>query len=106
MHCPIRGEGPLRRVLQIRAGHLIIVLGDVMEDINRELCDNPEAHVHLGPCDGFSYKGACSMCSGFVYRDDGTMIHDDGTIFAPVKIFQHVEYEVQLPRSLRREVNV
>ena len=74
--------------------------------MTEQLCENPEAHVHAGPCDGFGYNHQCSMCSGFVHRKkDGTLIHDDGTIFAPVKMFEQTYYEVDLPILLRRNVD-
>jgi len=67
-----------------------------------QLCDRPTTHI--GPCDGFGYLGECAMCSHFVEREDGTLIHENGTIFAPVKAIQEVSYEVQLPQVPRKEI--
>ena len=37
------------------------------------------------------------MCSGFVHRNDGTLIHDDGTIWAQVKEVQpELKYRYEL----------
>lgn len=59
-----------------------------------QLCEKPTTHI--GPCDGFGYKGDCSLCTGFVHRDDGTLVHDDGTIFAPVEEIQRAEFSYRL----------
>ena len=58
--------------------------------------DYTEEHLtrHAGPCDGFGYQGDCSMCSGFIHREDGTIVHENGQIFAPVKI--ETKYEIKL----------
>lgn len=72
----------------------------------REICQLCERETaHIGPCDGFGYKGQCSMCTEFIERQDGTIMHEDGTVFAPVEKIQQVHYEVRLPRFPREVVN-
>jgi len=57
---------------------------------------------HEGPCDGMGYKQDCSMCSGFVERFDGTLVHDDGSIFAPVEeVSKETTYKLKVPGENR-----
>lgn len=63
-----------------------------------------EQSRHVGPCDGMGYKQDCSMCSGFVERFDGTLVHDDGTIFAPVEEINQpsISYRLNTKESSKR----
>lgn len=59
---------------------------------------------HEGPCDGMGYKRDCSMCSGFVERFDGTLINDDGVVFAPVEEINQsqIAYRLKVKESSKR----
>ena len=61
---------------------------------------------HTVTCDGFGHNGECSICSGFLKRDDGTLIHDDGSVFAPVEAVRQIFYRLKVPLSPVEPVEV
>jgi hypothetical protein len=50
------------------------------------------------------YRQDCSMCSGFVKRFDGTLVHADGAIFAPVEEINQpaISYRLKIKESAKR----